>query len=100
LRREDGPHPRRASLASSRRDEGEWEIQGMYGYRSNVMEDRILREQDLADRVAERERYRRASQNPSQRAIRTRWLFTLAVAAKREETLRVVWGRLEARGRL
>jgi hypothetical protein len=72
----------------------------MYGYRSNVMEDRVLREQDLADRVAERERYRRASQNPSQRAIRTRWLFTLAVAAKREETLRVVWGRLEARGRL
>ena len=29
-----------------------------------------------------------------------RWLFTLAVAAEREETWRVVWERLEARGRL
>ena len=65
-----------------------------------MIEDRVLREQDLADRVAERERYRRPGRRPSLRATMARWLFTLAVAAEREETWRVVWERLEARGRL
>ena len=100
MRREGGPPPSRASPASSRRDEGEKETRKMYGYRFNLMEDRVLREQDLADRVAERERYRRPSHIPSLRARMARWLFTLAVAAEREETWRVVWERLEARGRL
>jgi hypothetical protein len=65
---------------SSRRDEGEKETREMYGYRFNALEDRVLREKDLADRVAECERYL------SQRA--------------RMETWRVVWERPEARGRL
>ena len=67
----------------------------MYG-----MQDRVLREQDLAQRVAERERYARSKQTPSLRARAARRLFDLAVAAEREETWRLVWERLEARGRL
>ena len=52
----------------------------MYGYRFNALEDRVLREKDLADRVAECERY-------------------ISLRA-RMETWRVVWERPEARGRL
>ena len=65
-----------------------------------VMEDRVLREQDLAERVAERQRYARVRQKPSLRARLARRLFELAVATERQETWRVVWERLEAKGRL
>ncbi len=59
-----------------------------------VMEDRGLRQQDLARRMAERERYARSRQGASLRARLARRLF------EREETWRLVWERLEARGRL
>jgi hypothetical protein len=62
-----------------------------------VMEDRGLRQQDLTRRVAERESSKHTS---SLRARIARRLFELAVAAEREETWRLVWERLEARGRL
>jgi hypothetical protein len=65
-----------------------------------VVQDREAREQDLAERVAERERYARSPGKPSLRARMARRLFELAVAAEREETWRAVWERLEARGRL
>lgn len=65
-----------------------------------IMEDRVLREQDLAERMAERNRYARPRGGPSLRARMARRLFALAVAAEREETWRLVWERLEARGRL
>jgi hypothetical protein len=65
-----------------------------------VVQDRAAREQDLAERVAERERYARSPGKPSLRARMARRLFELAVAAEREETWRVVWEKLEARGRL
>jgi hypothetical protein len=65
-----------------------------------VLEDRGLRQQDLAQRVAERESYARSKHTSSLRAWLARWLFELAVAAEREETWRLVWERLEARGRL
>ena len=70
----------------------------MYTDKLYVMEDRVLREQDLAERVAERNRYARSERNL--RARMARRLFTLAVATEREETWRVVWERLEAKGRL
>ncbi|HEX6710718.1 MAG TPA: hypothetical protein VF068_10355 [Rubrobacter sp.] len=63
-----------------------------------VVRDRTAREQDFAERTAERERYARSG--PSLRARVARRLFELAVAAEREETWRVVWERLEAKGRL
>lgn len=62
-----------------------------------VAQDRTLRQQALADKVAERRRYARPENKPSLRARLARNLFTLAVAAEREETWRVVWERLEAR---
>jgi hypothetical protein len=65
-----------------------------------VVQDRAAREQDLAERVAERERYARSPGKPSLRARMARRLFELAVAAEREETWRAVWEKLEARGRL
>jgi len=65
-----------------------------------VVEDRRAREQDFADRMAERRRYARSPGQPSLRGRVARRLFELAVAAEREETWRVVWERLEARGRL
>jgi hypothetical protein len=65
-----------------------------------VVQDRAAREQALAERVAERERYARSPGKPSLRARMARRLFELAVAAEREETWRVVWEKLEARGRL
>ena len=91
--------PRRASPASSRRDERRrrQEMNGSWHY---VMEDRGLRRQDLAQKVAERESYARSKHKSSLRARIARRLFELAVAAEREETWRLVWERLEARGRL
>ena len=65
-----------------------------------VAQDRMAREQDFADRKAERGRYARSPGKPSLRARMARRLFDLAVAAESEETWRVVWERLEARGRL
>ncbi|CAN5232219.1 MAG: hypothetical protein M3Q62_04245 [Actinomycetota bacterium] len=65
-----------------------------------VAQDRMAREQDFADRKAERGRYARSPGQPSLRARLARRLFDLAVAAEREETWRVVWEKLEARGRL
>ncbi len=64
-----------------------------------VVQDRMAREQDLAERMAERGRYARFPGKPSLRARVARRLFKLAVAAESEETWRVVWERLEARGR-
>ena len=62
--------------------------------------DREAREQDLAERIAERRKYARSPGKPSLRARLARRLFELAVAAESEETWRIVWERLEARGRL
>ena len=69
-------------------------------YQYLLLQDRGAREQDLAERRAERGRYVRPPGEPSLRARLARQLFALAVAAEREETWRVVWERLEARGRL
>jgi hypothetical protein len=69
----------------------------MYGNMLYGMQDRALREQDLARRVAERERYARPERTSSLRARAARLLFDLAVAAEREETWRLVWERLDAR---
>jgi hypothetical protein len=65
-----------------------------------VVQDRMAREQDFAERMAERGRYARSPGQPSLRARLARRLFDLAVAAESEEIWRVVWERLEARGRL
>jgi hypothetical protein len=70
----------------------------MYRDQFYLMEDRVLREQDLAERMAERQRY--ARHKPSLRARLARRLFALAVAAERQETWKIVWERLEAKGRL
>ena len=91
----DGHHPR--ATVATKDDEGRLE---MYGDRFYVLEDRALREQDFAERVAERNRYARAKRRSSWRAQLARRLFALAVAAEREETWRLVWEKLEARGRL
>ena len=72
----------------------------MYGDRFYVVQDRSLREQDLAERIAERNRHARPKDGPSLRARVARRLFALAIAAEREETWRLVWERLETRGRL
>ena len=72
----------------------------MYGDRFYVMEDRVLREQYLAERVAERQRYARPAHKSSLRARLARRLFALAVATERQETWKVVWEKLEAKGRL
>ena len=65
-----------------------------------LAQDRAAREQDLAEKIAERGRYARSPGKPSLRARLARRLFELAVAAEREEIWRLVWERLEARGRL
>lgn len=63
-------------------------------------QDRTLREQRFAERVAERNRHARPEGRLSLRARAARRLFALAIAAERQETWKVVWERLEARGRL
>lgn len=65
-----------------------------------VTQDSDIRAQDHAERVAERNRYRRRAGVPSLRARLARRLFALAVAAEREETWKIVWERLESKGRL
>ena len=72
----------------------------MYMDQFYVMEDRVLREQDLAERMAERQRYARSAHKPSLRARLARRLFELALATERQETWKMVWERLEAKGRL
>ena len=57
----------------------------MYGNMLYGMQDRVLREQDFAERVAERERYALAKHKSSWRARTARRLFELTVAAEREE---------------
>ena len=70
-------------------------------YQYVALQDRTARELDLAERMAQRRREALAAEcRPSLRARMARRLFTLAVAAEREETWRVVWERLEAKGRL
>jgi hypothetical protein len=69
-------------------------------YQYLLLQDHTAREQDLAERMAERGRYARSPGEPSLRARLARRLFALAVATEREETWRQVWERLEARGRL
>ena len=69
-------------------------------YQYILLQDRSAREQDLAERIAERRRYARPPGEPSLRARLARRLFALAIAAEREETWRLVWEKLEARGRL
>jgi hypothetical protein len=60
----------------------------------------MAREQDLADCVAERSKQQKPVDALSLRARLARRLFALAVATEREETWRIVWERLESRGRL
>ena len=83
MRQDDGPHPETGipSLRDERRRKGDLE---MYTDRFYVMEDRVLREQDLAERMAERARYARSERNL--RARMARRLFALALTAEREET--------------
>jgi hypothetical protein len=102
LRRDRGPHPKTGITHESRRDERRRKRDlEMYPDRFYMMEDRVLREQYLAERIAERRNQTLATvRRPSLRARVARRLFALAVAAEREETWRVVWERLEAKGRL
>ncbi len=65
-----------------------------------LAQDRAAREQDLAEKIAERGKYARSPGKPSLRARLARRLFELAVAAESEEIWRLVWERLEAKGRL
>jgi hypothetical protein len=68
-------------------------------YRFYALQDRVLSEQYLAERIEERRRYSlAAARRPSLRARIARRFFALAVAVER--TWRVVWERLEAKGRL
>ena len=101
-RRTLAPIPTRTVSALPGRDEetreGDREMFNDWHY--VLAQDREAREQDFAERVAERGRYARSTGRPSLRARIARRLFALAVAAEREETWRVVWEKLEARGRL
>ena len=65
-----------------------------------ALQDRTAREHDLAERMAERRSYARPPGKSSVRARMARRLFALAVATERNETWRMVWERLEAKGRL
>ena len=69
-------------------------------YQYVALQDRTAREQDFAVRVAERRKYARPPGKSSVRARMARRLFALAVATERNETWRMVWERLEAKGRL
>ncbi len=70
-------------------------------YHFYALQVREIREQELAERMAERRR--QALDTSRIHSLRTRMarrLFALAVAADRKETLNVVWERLEAKGGL
>ncbi len=63
--------------------------------------DHKMREKEKAELVARRQTLDRLkARRPSVRARLARRLFALAVATEREETWRVVWERLESKGRL
>jgi hypothetical protein len=82
--------------AARRRDESRRQKAMLNELHYRLAQDRLARELELA----ERRRYARSPGQPSLRARVARRLFALAVAAEREETWRVVWEKLEARGRL
>ena len=64
------------------------------------LRDREVREQELDELIDERQRQAVRRKPSSLRTRMARGLFALAVSAEREHTWRVVWERLEARGRL
>ncbi len=66
------------------------------------LQDREIRERELAELMAERQRQALAAARRKRplRARMARGLFALAVALDRSETWSVVWERLEAKGRL
>jgi hypothetical protein len=68
-------------------------------YKFYALQDREIREQELAERMAEsRRRALTASRGPSLRDRMARRLFALTVAAERD--WKVVWEGLKAKGRL
>jgi hypothetical protein len=70
-------------------------------YNLHALQYREIREQELAERMAESTRRVLAeSLRPSLRARMARRLFALAVATDRKETWNVVWETLEAKRRL
>jgi hypothetical protein len=70
-------------------------------YKFYALQDREIREQELAGRMAESRRQALAtSRGPFLRARMVRRLFALAVAAEKKEIWKVVWERLEAKGSL
>ena len=70
-------------------------------YNFYALQDREIREQELAERMAERRRRALAtSHGPPLRARMARRLFALAVATDRKGTWNEVWERLEAKGGL
>ncbi len=65
------------------------------------LQDREIRERELAELMAERQRQALAARRKRPlRARMARRLFALAVALDKRETWSVVWERLEAKGRL
>ena len=65
------------------------------------LQDRAIRERELAELMVERQRQALAAAGKRPlRARVARKLFALAVALDRRETWSVVWERLEAKGRL
>jgi hypothetical protein len=96
-----GSDPEANGIGPSRARQREQRRPKMFtDYQYMLLQDRTAREQDLAEMVVRRGRYARSPGGISLRARVARTLFDLAVAAEREETWRVVWERLEARGRL
>ena len=69
-------------------------------YQYMVLQDRTAREQDLAERMAERRNYARPPGRSSVRARAARRLYALGVASERTETWRRVWERGGAKGRV
>ena len=92
LRPPHGHHPQVRTRRKETREKEKEMHRELY-----AAQDRTLRQQEFNDKVAERRRYARSEDKPSLRARLARQLFTLAIAAEREETWRVVWERLEAR---
>jgi hypothetical protein len=62
------------------------------------LRERTVRERELDELMSDRQVL--TASKPSLRSWMARRLFALAVATEREETWRVVWERLEAKGGL
>jgi hypothetical protein len=62
------------------------------------LRERTVRERELDELMSDRQTL--TASKPSLRSWMARRLFALAVATEREETWRVVWERLEAKGGL